>query len=518
MRVLVATLILPLALFAAGAGRSGPRFTDVSAASGLRIAANTGVGGTNPHAAAVEDFDGDGRFDIVLTTFGPPHVYYFKNLGGLHFRDVTKGSGLEGFAGEGSGAAVADFDRDGKLDLYLTSLRNGASRLYRNNGNGTFTDVSEKAGVLMKTPARSCAWSDVDGDGWPDLFVTSPVGPNFLFRNNHDGTFTNIAREAGVEMTGRHKLGCAFGDVDGDGRDDLFVTSYESQVSALFKNLGDGKFRDVTAAAGLDQRRSSVGCVFTDVLGRGRLDLLVSTDSWLGGANYTEKLLLAMKHTVEPNTLFAGDGAGRFSPVTEPILALKTLSHDIVIEDLDHDGRPDIYVGVDGDSGNQWATSKGGNRLFTRSRPDAWVEKSREWGIDKVANCVCVPAADFDGDGDLDLLLVNFYSQPVLYRNNTDNAIWLRVKAVGTMSNRDGIGAKVRVYTGSGERRRLLGFREIQSGSGYCRCSPLEAHFGIEPGTDAMEVEVYFPATRTRVTKTGIKPGRRLVVREDDGR
>src|SRR5262249_40265688 len=155
----------------------------------------------------------------------------------------------------------ADFDHDGKLDIYMTSLRKGASRLFKGNGDGTFTDVSEKAGVLLKTPARSCAWSDVDGDGWVDLFVTSPTGQNFLFRNNRNGTFTDITKEAGVDMPGRHCLGCAFGDVDGAGLDDLFVTCYQSQQSVLFKNLGNGKFRDVSAASGLDRRASSVGCV-----------------------------------------------------------------------------------------------------------------------------------------------------------------------------------------------------------------------------------------------------------------
>ena len=490
-----------------------PRFTDVTAGSGLFIATNTGVGGTNPHAVAVEDFNGDGLPDIIISTFGKPHVRYFKNLGKLKFQDVTKGSGLEIFQGEGTGVAVADFDHDGKLDIYMTSLRQGASRLFKGNGDGTFTDVSEKAGVLLKTPARSCAWSDVDGDGWADLFVSSPTGQNFLFRNNRDGTFTDIIKQSGIDLAGRHCLGCAFGDVDGDGLDDLFVTCYQSQPSALFKNLGGGKFREITQTANLGRKASSVGCVFADLFNQGKLDLFVSTDSWLSGANYKEAELLKLKHTVEPNVLYVNNGKGQFDPINAPILAHKSLGHDIVCEDLDHDGLIDIYVGVDAESGNQWATSKGGNPLYTRPDGKTWQEKAADWGIKHEANCVCVPAADFDNDGDLDLLLVNFYSNVVLYRNETNDKNWLRVKAVGTKSNPDGIGAKISVHAND----KLIGFRQVQSGAGYGRSSPLEAHFGLgKTLAGSYRVEVVYHGTNTRVVRENIKPGQRLVVRESD--
>lgn len=489
------------------------RFTDVSATSGLRIAENTGVGGTNPHAVAVEDFDGDGKFDIVVPTFGKPHMRYFRNKGNLLFADVTAGSGLENFEGDGTGIAAGDFDRDGKLDLYITSLRKGASRLYRGKGDGTFDDVSKKAGVLVETPARSCSWSDVDNDGWPDLYVTSPKGTNFLFRNNKNGTFADITPQSGLSLADRHSLAGAFGDIDGDGLDDLFVTAYQSQLSSLFKNLGGGRFTDITREAGVERKASAVGCVFADVFNRGRLDLFVSTDSWLAGANYTEAQLLQQKHTVEPNLLYVNDGKGRFTADPSATLLHKTLSHDVVLEDLDHDGAVDLYVGVDAQSGNRFATSKGGNPLWIQEGK-TWKEVSKSWGVAHEANCVCVPAADFDGDGDLDLLLVNFYSNVVLYRNNTNDQSWLRVRPVGTKSSRDGLGAQVRVYT-HGADKRLVGFRQIQSGSGYCRCSPLEAHVGLgKSPAAAYQVEVYFPATKTRVVRDNVQPGQRLVIEE----
>jgi hypothetical protein len=509
-------LFLFLNLLVAKPADAKPPFTDVTKASGIHIADNTGVGGTNAHAVAIEDFNGDGRPDVIIPTFRAPFIRYFRNEGNLRFKDVTKGSGLEKFAGAGTGTAVADFDHDGNLDVYITSLRQGACRLYKGRGDGTFVDVSQAAGVLLKTPARCCAWSDVDHDGWVDLYVTCPNGPNLLFRNSGKGTFTNIAKAAGVELADRRSLGCAFGDVDGDGRDDLFVTSYQSQVSALFKNLGGGKFRDITAQAGLTRKASTVGGVFADVYNRGRLDLYVTTDSWLAGENATESQLLAKGHTVEPNLLYVNNGKGRFTPAPEATLKHKTLSHDAVLQDLDHDGWSEIYVAVDAiPSGNRFATNKGGNPLWTRGKGKGWRAVAKDWGVKHEGNCVCVPAVDFDGDGDLDLLLINFYSNVFLYRNNTDDKQWLRVKAIGNKSNPDGIGAKISVFDKSKTARRLVGFRHVQSGVGYCRSSPLEAHFGLgKPLAGEYEVEVTFPGAAKSIVVTKVKPGQRIIVKQ----
>ncbi len=219
-----------------------------------------------------------------------------------------------------------------------------------------------------------------------------------------------------------------------------------------------------------------------------------------------------MGHTVEPNLLHRGDGKGNFTALDVPQAGYKTLSHDVVIEDLDHDGLPEIYVGVDAESGNRWATSKGGNPLWTRPDGKTWREAAKEWGIKYEGNCVCVPAVDFDGDGDLDLLLVNFYSNVVLYRNETNDRNWLRVRAEGKKSSRDGIGARVRVFAGD----RLVGYRQIQSGAGYGRCSPLEAHFGLgKKPAETYRVEVVFPVGKKKVVKEGVKPGQVLLIKEE---
>lgn len=491
------------------AAQDHPRFKNVTDGSGLKIADKTGVGGTNPHAVAVEDFDGDGLYDVILLTFGKPHVYYFRNLGNLKFKDVTAGSGLENFEGEGTGVAVADFDKDGFLDLYTTSVRGGASRLYRGLANGKFEDVSAKAGVLLKDAARSCAWADVDGDGWVDLYVTSPKGPNFLFRNNQNSTFTNFAKEAGVELADRHCLGCVFGDIDGDGQPDLFVTNYDSQPSALFRNAG-GKFEDITATAGLNRKASSVGCILADVFNSGRLDLYVTTDSWLSGANYTEAQLLKMGHTVEPNLLYRNNKEA-FARIDGPFSRLKTLGHDAIAEDLDHDGLLDLYVAVDAESGNKWATSKGGNPLWTRTDGKTWKEVGKAWGVHHEANCVCCPAADFDNDGDLDLLLVTFYTQPVLLRNETNDKNWLRVRLESKTRDRNGIGAKITLRE-AGKKETLM-TRHLHSGAGYCRCSPIEAHFGLGPNAEVRTFRLLIELPGSPPIVREAVAGQRLTVR-----
>ncbi len=494
-----------------GHGQTTPkRFTDVTARCGIDVSKD------RVHGFAIEDFDGDGRLDIITVSFDPPYVRYFRNRGRLRFEEATQGSGLRSFRGRGTGAAVGDFDRDGKLDVYLASLDPGASRLFRGLGNGRFVDMTDRAGLAVDTPARSCAWSDIDGDGWLDLFVCNPRGPNHLFRNNGDGTFRDIAIPAGVAFSEYRSLGCAFGDIDGDGKDDLFIANYQSQHSKLMKNLGGGRFRDITATAGVLRKASTVGCVFADVYNRGVLDLYVTTDSWMSGYKYTEEQLKRIfKFTVEPNLLYRNDGRGRFSPDPASILRHKTLSHDATLEDLDHDGWIDIYVGVDAiPTGNRFATHKGGNPLWTRPDGKHWRQVRDTWGVGHQANCCCVPAADFDNDGDLDLLLSNFYSNVVLYRNNANDRNWLRIRVVGHKTHPNGIGTQVRLYSLDG---RLLAMRHIQSGTGYARSGPLEAHFGLGPAAQGKKykVEVYFPASGRRVWRL-VAPATRLTIHESD--
>ena len=204
--------------------------------------------------------------------------------------------------------AVADFDGDGKLDVYIASLRE-ASRLYRGNGDGTFNDVTARAGVRARGPARSCAWTDVDRDGWPDLYVTNPKGGCYLFKNNRDGTFTDIVKDSGIDLPGRHCLGCGFGDIDGDGRDDLFVTCYQSQASASSRTSATASSRTSANPASIARRRRSVASSPTCSTRAGSTCSSRPTPGY--PAPTTRRPSCSNKHTVVPNVLYANDGKGK---------------------------------------------------------------------------------------------------------------------------------------------------------------------------------------------------------------
>jgi len=457
-------------------------FSDVTARSGLaRTDWGTGV--------CVGDYDNDGWDDLFCCFWG--HNILFHNNGDGTFTDVTRQAGLyEERIRWGSGCTWLDFDRDGFLDLFVCNfveldlakvplpgqasycqwkgvpvfcgpkgLPGGLNILYHNNGDGTFTDVSEKAGILKPGPrysitAVSC---DFDNDGWPDIFVAVDSEENLLFRNKHDGTYEEIAMIAGVALSedGRAQacMGVAVGDYDCDGWFDLFVTNFEEDTCELYRNNGDGTFADVTFPAG-----------------------------------------------VNLNTHYVNWGAGFI--------------------DYDNDGWPDIfyvtghaYPEVEGrDIGSLYKSPRVVYRNMGNGRFNDVSALLGPGVAQRYASRGCA-FGDYDNDGDIDVLVLNMNDVPSLLRNdggNTGN--WIKLKLMGTRCNRTAIGARVRVVTGEHSQ-----VDEVHSGGSLMSQSDLRLHFGLGTAKFIDVIEVKWPTTQKTERFTGIPANQILTIKEESG-
>ena len=436
-------------------------FTDVTAkASLLRSGWGQGV--------CVGDYDNDGFDDLFVTYWGQSVLYH--NNGDGTFTDVTAKAGLiqQGTRPRwNTGCCFLDYDKDGHLDLFVANYVDfdlsatpamGAGRycqwkgipvmcgpkglpgarniLYHNQGDGTFEDVSEKAGIHKTSGhyAFTALTGDFDNDGWPDIYVACDSTPSILYHNNHDGTFTDIAipsgcayNEDGQEQAG---MGASAGDYNCDGWLDIFKTNFSDDTSSLYRNNGDGTFTDATVSAGmgLNTRYLGWGCGFVDI----------DNDGW-------QDVFLANGH-VYPEL----EQAGLDTPFKEPKILYRNLRNGR-FEDVSMRAGPGL-------------------------------------GLPRSARGVAF--GDFDNDGDLDIVVNNMNETPTLLRNDVGNKNrWLKVKTIGTRSNRTGIGARVRVVVGSHAQTD-----EVRSGGSYISQNDLRLHFGMGPASRADLVEVRWPS------------------------
>jgi hypothetical protein len=458
-------------------------FTDVTARAGL---VRTGWG----QGVCIGDFDNDGFDDLFVTYWGSNALY--RNNGNGTFTDVSAKAGITTGGGKlrrwNTGCAFLDYDRDGYLDLFVANyidfdpktaplpetgpclykgmmvacgppgLQGGKNILFHNNGDGTFSDVSEKAGIL-NTPGTyglGVLVGDFDDDGWPDIYVANDSSSSALYRNNRDGTFTEMAIEAGVAFGPDGKtqagMGVATADFDGDGRLDLVKTNFAGDTSTLYRNLGNNTFEDVTFEAGLGR-----------------------------------------------NTRFLGWGTGFI--------------------DMDNDGLPDILT-CNGHVYPEVAetTQESGYRerkvVYRNLGNKRFADVSLEAGP---GIAEAVPArgcafGDFDNDGDIDVVVNCINDVPQLLRcDSATGHNWLKVKAIGVESNRSGIGA--RVYCTPEGGHRLVD--EVRSGGSYLSQSDLRVHFGLGKAKRAA-IEVRWPSGR--VDKIDDVTANRVVtVREGQG-
>src|SRR6516225_9338598 len=539
----------------------GVNFVNVAKESGLK--AGTVFGGEHKNKYLLEttgcgvafyDYDNDGWLDIFLVNGtrlegfpagSQPTSHLFRNNRDGTFTDVTLKAGVA-HSGWGQGVCIGDYDNDGYEDLFVAYF--GRNVLYHNNGDGSFTDVTEKAGVAGsgKRWNTGCAFVDYDRDGKLDLFVanyidldlrTAPVpesgpclykgvmvacgppglngGKNMLFHNNGDGTFTDVSQSSGIlQANGTYGLGVLTGDFDNDGWPDIYVAN-DSAPSALYQNQKNGKFVDIALEAGCalsadGKPQAGMGVSAADFDLDGNLDIVKTNFAGdtpslyhnLGGANFEDTTFTG---GLGKHTQYLGWGCGFF--------------------DFDNDGWPDILLcnGHVYPEVGQLTTEAGyaQRKLLYRNLRDgrfADVSMNAGPGISSPSSSRGCAFGDFDNDGDIDVVVncVNDYPQ-LLRCDTTLKNNWIKVRTIGTKSNRSGIGARLRCVTRvAGEERAHAQIDEVRSGGGYFSQNDLRIHFGIGAAEKVELLEIRWPSGQVDALKD-LQANRLYYVTEEKG-
>ena len=467
------------------------RYEDISAKIGLdKTSAGRGT--------AIFDYNNDGHLDVMIAAaHGGANLY--RNNGDRTFTDVSIESGLDGCV-NGFAITAGDYDNDGNVDLFVTRLGfyGGLGTLYHNNGDGTFTDVTEKAGVKTWGPAFTACWVDYDCDGRLDLFVANNLGglfdrhiQNRLFHNNGDGTFTEVAAAAGISA-GAPTIGSCWGDYNNDGYPDLFISSGLGKPQ-LFRNNRDGTFTDVSVEAGLSDYIIGSTCFFCDYDNDGWLDIVQF--AW----SDHEDVVHTMRNGEAPSTakvsrVLHNNRDGTFSLRTREIGLVEgwgTMSGNFA--DLNNDGRLDILLG-------------NGSPRMDRVEPLILLENDNgifhnttfTAGLPFVGKSHGTNAGDLFGDGRMSIIVAAGGAYPgdlltsTVYYPNELLGNYLNVRLTGTKSNRSAIGARITLHANGGQQ-----MREVSGGTNF-GCLPFEQHFGLAKLDRVDSLEVRWPSGLTQ--------------------
>jgi hypothetical protein len=502
-----ASVLIPPAAFASVDDPG--RFEDAASRMGLDAPGRAG-------GVIADDFDGDGLFDVIVSSVDAcAPLRFYANRGDGAFEDRTAAAGLLGQLG-GINLVQTDYDNDGRLDVFV--MRGGwefpmRNSLLRNNGDGTFADVTARAGLMRSVHrTHAAAWADYDGDGWLDVFVGHEESPAALFRNRGDGTFENVARAAGVDRRSFVK-GVAWGDYDGDGRPDLYVSNFGSE-NFLYRNQGDGSFRDVARELGVQKPIMSFPTWFWDYDQDGRLDLFVA--SFVPSVTEMARFYLRLPPQAESMKLYRNTGSGFQDATAAAGLDRVVPTMGANFGDLDDDGFPDFYLGTGAPSyaalmPNVMFRNRGGGRAF--------ADVTTATGTGHLQKGHGVAFADLDGDGDQDVFanLGGFvpgdaYHRAV-FRNPGHANRWIRVQLTGSKSNRAAVGARIRVQAVDGEGRELVRYAVVGSGGSF-GASPLAQHIGLARAERIVSLSVDWPASRTRQVFADVPLDRVIEVRE----
>lgn len=500
--------------------QSLPIFADITKEAGIDFTHSFGddelsniIETTGP-GCGLFDYDGDGDLDVYLINgchipkkgYSHPRGRHlegkltnklYRNNGDNTFTDVTEESGT-GDKGFGMACTVADYDNDGDLDLFVTNY--GPNVLYRNNGDGTFTDVTREAGVFDGRWGIGCTFLDIDRDGYLDLYVGNYLqfepeyrlfyapdhfpGPlsylgdaDILYRNNGDGTFTDITETAGVKFPDGRAMGVTAGDYNNDGFMDIFVAN-DGMPNYFFENDGRGNFKEIAleSGAGFGQAGNAVSAMgpdFGDVDRDGLMDVLVPDMRYgalyynLGNGLFDEKsVAMGLASVLGQYTSWGGG-----------------------FLDYDNDGYLDIFI-ANGDPHKVVAEE---DVLFCNDRGEGFIDVSAKSGAyfneqEYVGRGTAF--GDIDNDGDVDILIANLDGPTILLRNDGGNRNhWLLVRTIGSKSNRNGVGARLILKTGD-----LTQIADVKSGSGYLSMNDLRVHFGLGKAESVDSLEIHWPS------------------------